>query len=149
MSAFSEIPGKELYIFPSSMLRFYSRGMILTSSTAPPADDATAVSNPAGRPPQAFSFEFSKVPRTPLAGGSVRIIDSSTFPISTTIAAAEVIVDPGAMRYASASFVASRSASADVNYLGNCTYVLEVAVGPMSLNCVQWHPSQDEWSFYL
>ncbi|KIP11049.1 hypothetical protein PHLGIDRAFT_173784 [Phlebiopsis gigantea 11061_1 CR5-6] len=97
MSAFSEIPGKELYIFPST----------------PPADDATAVSNPAGGPPQAFSFEFSKVPATPLAGGSVRIIDSSTFPIATTIAAAEVIVDPGAMRE------------------------------------LHWHPTQDEWSFFL
>ena len=62
---------------------------------------------------EAFSFEFSKVPRTPLAGGSVRIVDSTTFPISTTIAAAEVIVDPGAMRE------------------------------------LHWHPSQDEWSYYM
>lgn len=35
---------------------------------------------------------------TPLAGGSVKIIDSSTFNISKTIAAAEVTVEPGAIR---------------------------------------------------
>ncbi|GJE85600.1 oxalate decarboxylase family bicupin [Phanerochaete sordida] len=99
ISAFDEIPGKELYIFPSD----------------PPADDAVAVPSPQGTVPasEAFSFEFSKVPRTPLAGGSVRIVDSTTFPISTTIAAAEVIVDPGAMRE------------------------------------LHWHPSQDEWSYYI
>ena len=77
--------------------------------TEPPSDKAVPVSNPAGRPSQAFSFEFSKVPRTPLSGGSVRIVDSSTFPIATTIAAAEVMVEPGAMRYAQALVSASKS----------------------------------------
>lgn len=38
------------------------------------------------------------MPATPLAGGSVKIIDSSTFKISTTIAAAEVTIEPGGMR---------------------------------------------------
>ena len=81
----------------------------------PPADNAVAVQSPQGTVPasEAFSFEFSKVPRTPLAGGSVRIVDSTTFPISTTIAAAEIIVEPGAMRE------------------------------------LHWHPTQDEWSFFL
>ncbi len=40
------------------------------------------------------------MPATPLAGGSVKIIDSSTFKISTTIAAAEVTIEPGGMRLA-------------------------------------------------
>lgn len=36
---------------------------------------------------------------TSLDGGSVKIVDSSNFPASTTIAMAEVTVEPGAMRY--------------------------------------------------
>lgn len=111
------------------MLKFFDiAGLILNPFLiAPPSDDAVPVSNPAGRPPQAFSFEFSKVPRTPLSGGSVRIVDSSTFPIATTIAAAEVIVDPGAMRYVLASYTALRSDEADNISCpsGNCTYVTE------------------------
>ncbi|KAF7789735.1 hypothetical protein EIP86_000681 [Pleurotus ostreatoroseus] len=81
-SAFAHIPAQELYIFPS----------------APPADNAVAPSSPQGTASLPYSFSFSKVPQTPLAGGSVRIVDSTTFKIATTIAAAEVTVEPGAMR---------------------------------------------------
>lgn len=37
---------------------------------------------------------------TQLAGGSVKIVDSTNFNVATTIAMAEVTVQPGAMRYA-------------------------------------------------
>ena len=53
------------------------------------------------------------MPATQLSGGSVKIVDSHTFNISKTIAAAEVTVNPGAMRE------------------------------------LHWHPTQDEWSFFL
>ena len=50
---------------------------------------------------------------TSLPGGSVKIVDSHIFPASVTIAAAEVTVEPGAMRE------------------------------------LHWHPTQDEWSYFL
>ena len=47
-----------------------------------------------------YTFKASQLEATPLAGGSVKIIDSTNFNVSKTIAAAEVTVEPGAMRYA-------------------------------------------------
>ena len=47
-----------------------------------------------------YTFKASQLEATPLAGGSVKIIDSTNFNISKTIAVAEVTVEPGAMRYA-------------------------------------------------
>ncbi|PSR75561.1 hypothetical protein PHLCEN_2v9041 [Hermanssonia centrifuga] len=96
MSAFDNIPGSELYIFPS----------------APPTSN-TAVSNPQGQVPQPYTYAFSQVAATPLAGGSVKIADSSTFNISTQIAVAEITIVPGGMRE------------------------------------LHWHPTEDEWGFFL
>jgi hypothetical protein len=45
-----------------------------------------------------FSFAFSKMVPTKLNGGTVKIVDSRTFKISKKIAAAEVTVEPGAIR---------------------------------------------------
>ncbi|KAI0033640.1 oxalate oxidase [Vararia minispora EC-137] len=97
ISAFAHIPGKELYIFPGPV----------------PLDNATAVEDPQGAPPNPFTFPFSKLPATQLDGGTIKIVDSSTFKVSKTIAAAEVTVEPGAIRE------------------------------------LHWHPTQDEWTFYL
>lgn len=97
MSAFDHIPGDELYIFPS----------------APPPHNPQAVSDPQGTIPDPFIFQLSQVQPTPLSGGSVKVVDSTTFKVSTTIAAAEVTVEPGAMRE------------------------------------LHWHPTQDEWSFFI
>ncbi|SJK99714.1 related to Oxalate decarboxylase OxdC [Armillaria ostoyae] len=80
--AFAHIPAQELYIFPST----------------PPADDASAPESPQGTVPDPFSFALSKANATQLAGGSVKIVDSTTFTVSTTIAMAEVTVEPGAIR---------------------------------------------------
>ncbi|KAI0290255.1 oxalate decarboxylase [Multifurca ochricompacta] len=96
ITAFDHIPSRELYIFPSN----------------PPTSNAV-VSNPQGQVPNPFSFPWSKVRPTKLNGGSVKIIDSTVFNISTTIAAAEVTVEPGAIRE------------------------------------LHWHPTQDEWTYYL
>ncbi|KAK7030392.1 hypothetical protein VNI00_014136 [Paramarasmius palmivorus] len=93
---FSRIPAKQLYIFPGT-----------------PPDTTEPVSDPNGQIPQAFTFAFSDVTPTPLAGGTVKIVDSRSFPISTTISAAEVTVDPGALRE------------------------------------LHWHPTMDEWAFFL
>ncbi|KZO97303.1 putative oxalate decarboxylase/oxidase [Calocera viscosa TUFC12733] len=83
ISLFDHIPGRELYIFPGNV---------------PPPLAQDTVSDPNGQVPEPFSFPFSQVTVTPLQGGSVKIADSRTFQIATTIIVAEVIVDPGAMR---------------------------------------------------
>ncbi|KAK1223018.1 hypothetical protein PQX77_014094 [Marasmius sp. AFHP31] len=93
---FSHIPAEQLYIFPSQ----------------PPAN-ADAPEDPQGTVPQPFTFPFSKVEATQLAGGTVKIVDSRTFEVSTTIAAAEVTVEAGGLRE------------------------------------LHWHPTQDEWTFFL
>ncbi|KAN0126105.1 oxalate decarboxylase [Lactarius tabidus] len=96
ITAFDHIPSQELYIFPSE----------------PPSTDV-APSNPQGEVPNPFSFAWSKINETQYPGGSAKIIDSTTFKISTSIAAAEVTVEPGAIRE------------------------------------LHWHPTQDEWTYYL
>ncbi|KZV75234.1 Bicupin, oxalate decarboxylase/oxidase [Peniophora sp. CONT] len=96
ISAFDHIPSKELYIFPAE---------------APTGE--TAVSDPAGQIPNPFSYALSQDPVTPLNGGTVKIVDSTKFKASTTIAAADVTVEPGAIRE------------------------------------LHWHPTQDEWTFFI
>ncbi|EGN99484.1 hypothetical protein SERLA73DRAFT_160828 [Serpula lacrymans var. lacrymans S7.3] len=97
MSAFDRIPSEELYIYPA----------------ASSPDEKQLPVSAGGTIPDSYTYPFSKTSFTPLSGGSFKILDSSTFPASKTIAAAEVIVEPGAMRE------------------------------------LHWHPTQDEWSFFL
>jgi len=97
ISDLANLPAEELYIFPARL---------------PEPDDAGPKS-PQGTVPDPFSFALSKVKPTTLSGGSVRVVDSSTFKISKTIAAAEVTVEPGAIRE------------------------------------LHWHPTEDEWSFFI
>ncbi|KAI0347967.1 Bicupin oxalate decarboxylase oxidase [Trametopsis cervina] len=92
--AFDRIPGKELYIFPAT-----------------PLSEKDKVAH--GDAPMPYTYKLSQAKPTLLEGGSAKIVDSSVFNISTTIAAAEVTVEPGAMRE------------------------------------LHWHPTQDEWSYFL
>ncbi|KAI0090189.1 oxalate decarboxylase [Irpex rosettiformis] len=117
ISAFNNIPGNELYIFPGSETLSNIHVVFMSGTEhwliAPPADNAVAPVSPQGTASLPYSFAFSKMPATPLSGGSVKIVDSSMFKISTTIAAAEVTVEPGGMRE------------------------------------LHWHPTQDEWSYFI
>nr|BAQ25797.1 oxalate decarboxylase 2 [Grifola frondosa] len=97
ISAFDHIPGQQLYIFPS----------------APPPENAVAPEDPQGHVPNPFTFKLSQVKATPLSGGSVKVVDSSTFTIAKAIAVADITVEPGAIRE------------------------------------LHWHPTQDEWTYYL
>jgi len=56
------------------------------------------VSSPYGEVPQTFSHRMLAQEPIKTSSGTVRITDSTNFPISTTIAAALVVVEPGAMR---------------------------------------------------
>src|SRR5712691_3341212 len=82
-SAFGHTPDpSKLYIFPAPV-----PGALASDKIA----GATAV-------PQSFSHRLMAQQPIKTKSGTVRISDSSVFPVSTTIAAALVEVDPGAMR---------------------------------------------------
>lgn len=73
---------------------------------------------------------------TPLSGGSVKIVDSTNFPVSTEIAVAEVTVEPGAMRELHVS----------INFITEVTTTENLYA---DAKFFQWHPTQDEWGFFL
>jgi oxalate decarboxylase len=82
-SAFARVPDpSETYIFPLPV-------------PGPLASDRIAGAVPV---PQSFSHKMLAQDPIRTNGGSVRITDSKNFPVSTTIAAALVEVNPGAMR---------------------------------------------------
>ncbi|WP_239616558.1 oxalate decarboxylase family bicupin [Cohnella mopanensis] len=82
-SAFQSIPSGQVYIYQDEV---------------PGSIKSQEIDSPYGTVPQSFKYQLlaQKPIKTP--GGSVRIVDSSNFPISKTIAAALVEVKPGAMR---------------------------------------------------
>ncbi|KAI5122517.1 hypothetical protein M0805_005245 [Coniferiporia weirii] len=82
ISAFDHIPAHELYIFPA----------------APPPQNEQPPSSPAGTVPSPFTFKLSQAAATPLSGGSIKVFDTSVFPVATTIVGALVTVEPGGMR---------------------------------------------------
>jgi oxalate decarboxylase len=59
---------------------------------------ADAVQSPAGSVPVSYTYRLPAQKPIKVAGGQVRIVDSSNFPAASTIAAALVEVDPGGMR---------------------------------------------------
>ena len=70
-----------------------------------PSLDAVPVSDPQGQVPNALSFAMSKMNATRLGGGTIKIVDSTIFPIAKTLAVADVTVEPGAMRELHVSFI--------------------------------------------
>ncbi len=64
----------------------------------PPSRTQDAISGPVGASQQRFSHHMLGQEPIACPGGRVRITDSRNFPVSTTIAAALVEVDPGGMR---------------------------------------------------
>jgi oxalate decarboxylase len=82
-AAFANIPPKELYIFQSSV-------------PGPLAQNQVA--SPQGAIPQTFKHSMLAQAPQQTKFGSVRITDTSNFPIANEMAAALVEVQPGAMR---------------------------------------------------
>ncbi|WP_458463567.1 oxalate decarboxylase family bicupin [Paenibacillus sp.] len=82
-SAFQSLPKEQVYIF---------------QDTVPGSIESQEVQSPYGTVP--LTFKHRLLAQEPLItpGGSVRIVDSTNFPISTTVAAALVEIRPGAMR---------------------------------------------------
>ncbi|NUU61927.1 oxalate decarboxylase family bicupin [Paenibacillus agri] len=82
-SDFQSIPDKQVYIY---------------QDTVPGLINSQAVESPYGPIPLSFKHQLLAQPPLKTSGGSVRIVDSSNFPISTTVAAALVEIEPGGMR---------------------------------------------------
>lgn len=82
-NAFDHIPKEQVYIFQDQV---------------PGSLESQEVQSPYGKVP--LSFKHRLLAQEPIItpGGSVRIVDSSNFPISKTVAAALVEIKPGAMR---------------------------------------------------
>jgi oxalate decarboxylase len=82
-AAFANIPEKELFIFQSKVV------------PAPLIADRVAGAGPV---PTSFSYRLLDQEPIRATGGTVRISDSTTFPVATTIAAAFVEIEPGGLR---------------------------------------------------
>ncbi|TBL81078.1 oxalate decarboxylase family bicupin [Paenibacillus thalictri] len=82
-SAFHSIPSDQVYIFQDQV---------------PPPLKSQEVQSPYGTIPLSFKHRLLAQPPMIFSGGSVRIADSSNFPISRTVAAALVEIKPGGMR---------------------------------------------------
>lgn len=80
---FDSIPTEQVYIYQDSV---------------PGTISSQTISSPNGIVPVPFTYPLLAQPALKIPGGSVRIVDSSNFPISTTIAAALVEIEPGGMR---------------------------------------------------
>jgi oxalate decarboxylase len=85
-SAFQNVPKEELFIFQTAV-----HGSM-------EADQKTAAGT-LGKSPIDFAFRTMEMPPTKRnKGGEVRIVDSSTFKVSTNVAMAMVTVHPGGLR---------------------------------------------------
>ncbi|PEB52276.1 oxalate decarboxylase [Bacillus pseudomycoides] len=82
-SAFAHIPTKQRYIFQAKV---------------PGTLESQKISDPYGNVPKSFTHRLLAQDPIVTPGGAVRIVDSTNFPTSTTIAAALVEIKPGGMR---------------------------------------------------
>src|SRR5579859_4958193 len=84
--ALEKIPKQELFIFQAEV-------------PGPLVEDQRVAAGTLGPSPHDFAFRTLEQPVTKrMKGGEVRIIDSRTFKVSTTIAAAIVTIHPGGIR---------------------------------------------------
>lgn len=82
-SAFAHIPNHQLYIY---------------QGTVPGPIESQKVADPQGTIPLSFTHRLLAQKPIVTPGGTVRIVDSTNFPISTQIAASLLEIKPGAMR---------------------------------------------------
>jgi len=84
--AFANLPKQELFIFQTDV-----PGRLEA--------DQKAAAGALGKSPKDFAFRTMEMPTTKRTkGGEVRIVDSSKFKVSTTVAMAMVTVHPGGLR---------------------------------------------------
>ncbi|ANY75865.1 oxalate decarboxylase [Paenibacillus ihbetae] len=83
VSTFAQIPKQQRYIFQGNL---------------PGPLESQYVEDPYGTVPKSFTHRLLAQEPIVTPGGTVRIVDSTNFPISTTIAASLLEIKPGAMR---------------------------------------------------
>ncbi|MGB2592321.1 MAG: cupin domain-containing protein [Candidatus Acidiferrum sp.] len=96
-----DVLAKNFGVAPSALAKMPTREKFIfqTDVPGPLADDQRIAAGTLGASPVDFAFRTAQHPAAiPLKSGEVRIIDSSTFKIATTVAAAIVTVKPGGMR---------------------------------------------------
>ena len=123
VDSFANIPTGQLYIFPGTPM---------------PVDiNEQNITGPAGVLPQnrSYSYHLSQVAPYTVPGGSVKIIDSVNFPISTEISAALFTVEPGAMRE-----IHWHTQSDEWAYFIQGTARLTVFDAPQSSRTFDFHP---------
>lgn len=86
------LPESAFARLPSEQDRYIFKGAV------PGPLSSDAVRSPAGTVPDKLTYRLSQQKPVTCPGGRVRIVDSSTFPASASIAAALVEVEPGGMR---------------------------------------------------
>lgn len=73
--------------------------MLSNLLAAPPPEDVNTDMAIPNNTPEPYTFALSKVNATKTLGGSIKVVDSRTFNVAKTIAAAEVTVEVGGMRF--------------------------------------------------
>jgi oxalate decarboxylase len=85
-SDIAKLPKEQMYIFPADLPQSL-------------AADRAAIGGSRVQAPQQYTFKMgSMAPTFTSPGGEVRVVDSSNFPVSTTVSAGLVRLKPGAMR---------------------------------------------------
>ena len=85
VSAFDQIPQNQLYIFPGTPA---PSNLSVQNITGP---GGSISANP-------YTYHFSQQQPYVVPGGSIKIVDPTTFPIASNFSVAKVTVQPGAMR---------------------------------------------------
>lgn len=93
-----EVLGANFGVAPEAFDHAPTKQVYMYQDQVPGSLESQAVASPYGTIP--LSFKHSLLAQTPIVtpGGTVRIVDSSNFPVSVTVAAALVEIKPGAMR---------------------------------------------------
>jgi oxalate decarboxylase len=93
-----EVLAKNFGVSENDLVTLPSHELYIFQGNVPGQLSSNKVASPAGSVPETFSYRMLAQEPIRMKGGTVRITDSSNFPASTTIAAALVEVEPGAMR---------------------------------------------------
>ncbi|TDC00725.1 cupin domain-containing protein [Nonomuraea longispora] len=105
--------GKNFGWTPEQMANMPEKDKYIFAGQVPPPLDSDRIVSPTGDVPRTFKHRMLAQPAERFPGGTVRVVDSTTFTAATTISAALVEIEPGGLRE------------------------------------LHWHPTDDEWQYYI
>ncbi len=94
----AEVLAKNFGVPEAAFANIAGQGALHIQDGRPPPLSADRVASPAGQIPKTFKYDMLAQQPQRTAFGTVRITDSSNFPISDEVAAALVEIEPGGMR---------------------------------------------------